>query len=416
MRLFAALATRPDSQAERPDAVEPARLVVFDEGHQWLLERRRSLDTSDPALRELLKRVRVRGETMRLGFLWLSRGKGTLVPLVSVPLRLDDRDLRRDRLVVDGEPEWWDDGLIDSFRDRWATDLASARYLTDVPGLTTLKSVELQRVDLLRGMRDDLATRPELRRIRLDPFRSQVEPQSARPALIVGAALYADAEPVHRITNAGVFDAWAERDIGSTAFAHLYEPPPARDPWPAGVLLSPNLLDRSQSTALEAARSGESTTVITGPPGTGKSQTVVAIVADAVARGERVLVAAPSGAAVAALADLMSRQPGPRPVVFGGGRNERHDLADDLAFERRHDVSDDELRRAIDERDDLVELRSRLRDRIERALLAEQQAAGVAPAADLLARERAPGLFDPDADHEAVAQLVASAGANRSAW
>jgi ATP-dependent RNA/DNA helicase IGHMBP2 len=57
-------------------------------------------------------------------------------------------------------------------------------------------------------------------------------------------------------------------------------------------------LNESQQAALRFANSAQDLAVIHGPPGTGKTTVVAAIIADAVARGERVLACAPSNLAV----------------------------------------------------------------------------------------------------------------------
>ncbi|MFT3851837.1 MAG: DEAD/DEAH box helicase [Ilumatobacteraceae bacterium] len=71
-------------------------------------------------------------------------------------------------------------------------------------------------------------------------------------------------------------------------------------------------------------------TVMAGAPGTGKSHTLVSLVCDALPREESVLLAARGEAAVDALVDLMARQPGVPPVVFGSSER-RAKLAQRLA-------------------------------------------------------------------------------------
>lgn len=73
------------------------------------------------------------------------------------------------------------------------------------------------------------------------------------------------------------------------------EPPEFREPrdW---VPLSP--LDESQKAAVDHALRAEHLAVIHGPPGTGKTTTVIELIRQAVRRGERVLACAPSNLAV----------------------------------------------------------------------------------------------------------------------
>ena len=60
----------------------------------------------------------------------------------------------------------------------------------------------------------------------------------------------------------------------------------------------PDGLNRSQQEAVEFALSCEDVAIIHGPPGTGKTTTIVELICQAVLRGERVLATAPSNAAV----------------------------------------------------------------------------------------------------------------------
>lgn len=76
-------------------------------------------------------------------------------------------------------------------------------------------------------------------------------------------------------------------DWHQTAAKYLFETAPSFSPRPAKFC--PTTLNDSQELAL-AATATKPLTVITGPPGTGKSQTVAAIVADAWLRDETVLV------------------------------------------------------------------------------------------------------------------------------
>ena len=102
------------------------------------------------------------------------------------------------------------------------------------------------------------------------------------------------------------------------------------------------MLSPTQSSAVLRSRTA-GVTVISGPPGSGKTQTIAAIALDAVQGGESVLVAAPSEAAVEALIELMQRVPGPDPVVFGSSQ-QRIAVADRLGqgggkFVDRDDVA-----------------------------------------------------------------------------
>lgn len=78
-------------------------------------------------------------------------------------------------------------------------------------------------------------------------------------------------------------------------------------------------LDPSQRRAVDLALRARDLALIHGPPGTGKSTTLVALVRALVARGQRVLVCAPSNVAVDTLVERLVAAEGPKfPVVRVG--------------------------------------------------------------------------------------------------
>lgn len=105
--------------------------------------------------------------------------------------------------------------------------------------------------------------------------------------------------------------------VADSALASLYLGAPT-NPADDGPVISPLPLTDRQAEVVRAART-EAVVTVSGPPGTGKSQTAAAIALDAVARGESVLLATQSRAAADVLAELLDRVPGPTPVLFGGG-------------------------------------------------------------------------------------------------
>ncbi len=120
-------------------------------------------------------------------------------------------------------------------------------------------------------------------------------------------------------------------DWRKTAAAHLlaggFEP----DDEPAGIrelLAAPIEVDASQEKVLKAVRD-DPLTVVTGPPGTGKSQLVVNIVANAWLDGESVLVASNNNAAVdvatGRAVDLVAQA-----LLVRTGRRQNRDLVPEL--------------------------------------------------------------------------------------
>ena len=89
--------------------------------------------------------------------------------------------------------------------------------------------------------------------------------------------------------------------------------------------------DSSQSYAINAAVAGQSV-VVSGPPGTGKSQTIANLIASLVARGQSVLFVAEKRAAIAAVLDRLDRV-GLADLVLDlyEGAGSRRALAESLA-------------------------------------------------------------------------------------
>ena len=150
-------------------------------------------------------------------------------------------------------------------------------------------AVQLAEVLIALGF-DDRAT--------LDPQRLSATPRPRTPGVYNAAVAYRGAS---NGATAGLLEELTQLrtrpDWSQTAARYLLEPAPevALPDEPAQV--SPLTLNDSQEQAL-AATGVLPVTVITGPPGTGKSQLVAATVAAAWLRGETVLVASTNNEAV----------------------------------------------------------------------------------------------------------------------
>ena len=352
--------------------------------------------------------ARVRGDTIspRLGFLWLYAPGQYVGPLVSVAVRL-----RRGRagdcfqLDVEEEPELWDPALPSGARDDWLRRVE--RHVT-VP--TEARRADLH--DLASAFAaaaggDDVGV--------LDPDRPLHEWR--RRSVSTRCALYLREVKSATVSTATTYRTWQTRDLRGTALEALYEraddvrrtsgeaPPDFLTPMP---------LDDAQCAALLAADSGAPISVVSGPPGTGKSQTVAAMVLHAIARGERVLVAAPSDAAIAAVRSLISRSGVSAPIVVGGGRAERTQLADRLGWGAG--AQRDERESAATVSGAMGRYRA-LRAAVEEQLAVEAASAPSAEIDELVARYDAPGFFEPDADHAQLDELLRRAtGPTRWWW
>ncbi len=167
---------------------------------------------------------------------------------------------------------------------------------------------------------------PTLRGGNTNPLKLRSQPGLS---VVAGSAIYTSRD-VLTPNSAGVLSTWAHKPVAETALWALYRadraPEPANDP--AGVVSSPLPLNRAQREGLERTRR-EPITVVSGPPGTGKSHLVAAVAIDQVAQGRSVLVATQSHYAASVIAELLDRYPGPRFVRFGN-RDDRESVAAEL--------------------------------------------------------------------------------------
>nr|WP_231956892.1 MULTISPECIES: ATP-binding protein [unclassified Actinoplanes] len=230
------------------------------------------------------------------------------LPLLSQPVRLD-RSLLAYKVVPAGDLE-----VTPLVEDR---ELAAA--LEAAPGLATPGWLEatgsrswLQSVAGATGFTVD----------RVLEHRQRIPAEGLH--LIAAPALFV----VRDVFGVGLADSlrsWAGRELGGTALAAIYgagAAPAGTGDEPAGrcgdPVISPLPLTGPQRQVVVRARS-EPVTVVSGAPGSGKSHTVVAAALEVVDRGGSVLVATQSPHAAEVLARLLSRYPGPPPVLFGSG-------------------------------------------------------------------------------------------------
>ena len=347
--LFALADLAPSGEAQRG----PGRTVPLD-WFRWiwanaahLLLRDDAADAAGPALEPdfgerlaAVDQIRPEQASLRVGWLFVAgrvrdevgRAERVLHPLVTIPVRVRRPSAYEDpTLVPAGDAELSPLIADDAVRQRLEADLDTGMgsgAVGDGVRLAPTRAV-LESMPTLRAWALDAAAAAGFDVDRVVPAGEPPEKLMRADELVVvaGSAVYA----VHETggTNrAASLRAWTPLPLTEpTAFSTIYAdyaPPPAES---REEPESPFLLTRAQREAVAASRT-EPLTVVSGAPGTGKSQTVVAIACDALARGETVLVAARSDATVDALLGLLERAPGPRPVVFGS--NERR-----LALARR---------------------------------------------------------------------------------
>ena len=170
----------------------------------------------------------------------------------------------------------------------------------------------------------------------------------------------------------------ARTDWANTAAAHLIAGgfAPKRDrPLPSGPLAAPLPSNRSQEEALERLRR-EPLTIVTGPPGTGKTQLVVNAVTNAWLDGDKVLVTSTNNGAVDVAVERAEQDIGSGLLMRTGRRVEREQApgrttaALDRAKKERGDPAEARaaLKRTADQRAASIEKLARL-DRLDDELL-----------------------------------------------
>ncbi|MEU8243488.1 AAA family ATPase [Actinoplanes missouriensis] len=282
------------------------------------------------------------------------------VPLLSQPVRLE-RALGGYRIAPAGDLE-----ITPLIEDR---DLAAA--MEAAPGLAA------------PGWLDAIGSRAWLRAAAEAtglPFEAVTDSGQRLPkdrlVLVAAAALYV-ARDVFGVGLSDSLRSWAGRELTGTALAAMYADSRPADARPADAraadaraadaraadarpadarpraagsgdighddpVLSPLPLSDDQARVVARARTAP-ITVVSGPPGSGKSHTVVAAALEVVHGGGSVLVATQSPHAAEVLAGLLSRYPGPAPVLFGDAAG-RADLEAELTAGAEQGASAERLR------------------------------------------------------------------------
>ena len=226
----------------------------------------------------------------------------------------------------------------------------------------------VRRLDRMNGWIDDVAKAVGIpihrRRLIQDGLPTDFRSDDGI-TMIVGNYLYIDQPGQYHTTAARLLELAELHSMEATAFAKIYSDESTDDrPKRLAQELRPMSARQRQVTSNALA---QEVSVLSGPPGTGKSHLVTVAALDAISRRKSVLVAASSHHAVDVLVQHFIDTPGPTPVVFGGTARSQ-DLADQLAehgSEAKSDADRTDIETpAMAEHDRLIE-------DIRRSLLAE---------------------------------------------
>ncbi|MBW3546572.1 MAG: ATP-binding protein [Actinobacteria bacterium] len=373
--------------------------------------------------------IRPERRSLRVGWLFVAgrvvtgegRSRRVFHPLVTIPVRVERPPAVGDaRLVPAGDVEITE--LVDDSETREQLEMSLEVGGGALDGMTgvAVPAALLGRLHRLRGFAGDLASAAGLPTTEIVPVERGPDDlaRSTQLVVVAGVGVYA----VHETGGsgrAGSLRSWAEGPLHEwTAFHSLYldegdgRPPAAGDPV-GDHLESPYRLTPVQREAVVRSRH-HPVTLVSGAPGTGKSHGIAAIALDALARGERVLLAAKSQATVDALVELLERAPGPDPVVFGS-HERREALATRLAGGQLRPVGDTTVSAARRRMEEAVRRRDTLREAMAGRLHAESLLAGTGDEVDH-ARLVAPALFDTVTDLAEVGALLERAAAGGPGW
>ena len=303
-------------------------------------------------------------------------------PLLSQPVRLD-RTLGGYRIVPAGDIE-----ISPLVEDR---DLAAR--MEAAPGLAT--SGWLTAI----GTSAWLWTVGEATGLPIDALTTAHQKLPAdRLVLVARAALFV-VRDVFGPALSESLRSWSGRDLSGTALPILYTDHDVPHEIVDEPVLSPLPLTEAQARVVASARTAP-LTVVSGPPGNGKSHAVIAAALDVVHRGGSVLVATQSPHAADVLAGLLARYPGPTPVLFGDAEK-RAGLAASLAAGIESGTADRELRADRARLDQHLSSVRAIESRLAAAMTTEQQATELSRWQPMLAELAAdvPGAFPDGTAH-----------------
>ncbi|HWL44305.1 MAG TPA: AAA domain-containing protein [Ilumatobacter sp.] len=374
----------------------------------------------------LANRARLRAEptVLRVGWLWLTGspagGSAVRFPLVSAPVEVVDNPglFGGRRLSRIGDIELTDHVADPELRRRLEADFqfgGSALHHTSAPTADPALLEQLTELTEWVAAAVAAAGHPDAE------LRADRAAGEHGVSVLAQVYAYLSEPPRQSATIASTLREWADLDVDRTAFAYVYgldtERDAATDTDPGtapravgdsdsdttvGDIDSTVVLSASQRAAVATSRT-EPMLVVSGPPGTGKSQTLAAIALDAVEHGQSVLIGAPSEAAVDALIALLANTPGPDPMVFGANA-QRDAVASRIGQGGGPRVDDRALQRATERYRAASDAYRRLAASVGELLRAEHAAAVSDPALTLLARRATPNWFGTAADDASLAE------------
>lgn len=265
-------------------------------------------------------------DRLRVGWGWMAGAPvatSGMVPLVS----------RRVELA---------DGL-DGRRLVWKSDLTVHPLFDEVVTAEELERIELDGLE--PRLLAELCARldwppPSMTTPDRAPTRSGSPGFRASP----GAAAFLTAPDAPTTVAAGL-GRWSDQRVEETAFAHLYELDDAvRSDDEASVVdvVETSLPVNARQRAAIAEARRRPVSVVSGPPGTGKTHLVAAAAIDAVANGQAVLVVTQSDHAAESVCELLDRYPAPPHLRFGRSEHRRR-VVEELSAGRHQAPSDAQL-------------------------------------------------------------------------
>lgn len=344
---------------------------------------------------------------LRAGAMWVvgqRRSDGAaepiMFPAVSRRLRLHEAGGRH---VY--QPQWMSDPELHPILEDVATDEErSAAARADLGGAVVadmIRRAGLQRPSTAAAGSSPLDLVPDIER--------RIRHETEVAYVVAGSAVYLT-EAERPTTVAAGLRRWSSASLDDTAFAAIYgvgdDGPDDADGEDAQVVESPLPTNAQQRAAIGRSRTG-GVSVVSGPPGTGKTHLVAAAAVDAIANGESVLIATQSNHAAESVCELFDRHPTPAYLRFGRAEH-RQRVAEQLAAGTTRAPTDFEMRDA--ERDEAASRarRDRVLEVIHTALGREEALAEGLRHRESLAMlcADAPGVLDESVDLVRAAEMV----------